>query len=533
MEENRIFPDNWKEVVRGKKVILYNTGVSSLLGGREKRIEKMKWVFQTFKEHPEVVLWWRPHPLELSTLQSMLPELEEQYMAVKQQYIEENIGVLDESVDLNRAIAISDAYYGAWSSVAELYKAAGTPVLYENNYIKEKGRIPTAFVPAAICVKSETIWFIQHNSNKLIGINRETSAVEKIINISCEPPFCNRLYYWIIDIGSGFLLLFGDSGNIYEYEIERDIIKIHKPQKGNFVFSGEAVIEKNSKLLLFPYGGSDIQEYDYKLNTFDKKRFCENKIKIAKCFEMVGSNVYMVGKESNTLYQYNLTKGGTAIVHIGEKDNKYWGVRRAGSYYVLPHIDKEVVTLWNEETGEVIELTEFPEKYTCMKGWAYFDMFERAGKLYVFPAYANMILKIDIETRTITQVFSNVFIHADYNTGSELYSGQIYIYAEKKQQYVYAYSLYKKCWQIFDLDTMEMKEESLFEIREEEHKILLETLLDCNTYSKTFCEWEREEICTLENYIKNLASNYPENNSKKTQADSIGSKIYKMLMNEL
>ena len=83
MEENRIFPDNWKEVVRGKKVILYNTGVSSLLHGQRKRIEKMKWVFQVFKEHPEVVLWWRPHPLELSTLQSMIPELEEQYREVR------------------------------------------------------------------------------------------------------------------------------------------------------------------------------------------------------------------------------------------------------------------------------------------------------------------------------------------------------------------------------------------------------------------------------------------------------------------
>lgn len=33
-----IYPENWKEMIRGKKVILYNTGVSGLLHGQEKQI---------------------------------------------------------------------------------------------------------------------------------------------------------------------------------------------------------------------------------------------------------------------------------------------------------------------------------------------------------------------------------------------------------------------------------------------------------------------------------------------------------------
>lgn len=35
-----IYPENWKEMIRGKKVILYNTGVSGLLHGQEKQIER-------------------------------------------------------------------------------------------------------------------------------------------------------------------------------------------------------------------------------------------------------------------------------------------------------------------------------------------------------------------------------------------------------------------------------------------------------------------------------------------------------------
>lgn len=129
-------------------MILYNTGVSGLLHGREEQIEKMRWVFRVFSKHPEVVLWWRPHPLSLSTLQSMAPELQEKYKVMRQEYIEEVVGILDESADLNRAIAISDAYYGDCSSITTLYQVAKKPVLFENNSIK--GMDEAEFLPIAM-----------------------------------------------------------------------------------------------------------------------------------------------------------------------------------------------------------------------------------------------------------------------------------------------------------------------------------------------------------------------------------------------
>ncbi len=82
-----------------------------------------------FQQHPEIVLWWRPHPLELSTIESMAPDLAQEYVAMRRQYKEKNIGVLDESTDLNRAIAVSDAYYGDWSSVVYLYQAIKTYII--------------------------------------------------------------------------------------------------------------------------------------------------------------------------------------------------------------------------------------------------------------------------------------------------------------------------------------------------------------------------------------------------------------------
>jgi len=532
METDRVFPDNWKEIIQGKKVIFYNSGLSSLLHLREKQIEKMKWVFQVFKEHPEAVLWWRPHPLELSTIQSMIPELEEQYRKVCKQYQEENVGILDESADLNRAIAISDAYYGAESSVTELYKAARKPILYEDSRIRQVE--DTVFLPVSVLIKEKAIWFIQLNSNKLIKMDGTTYEVEKIVSISQEPSFQNRACnYHIVDIGTSLLLLFGNSSQIYDYNIEEDIVKVYKPQKEKFMFCSKIVLVQNDKLLLFPYDDTDILEYDYHFNTMERKRFTQKNVKIGKCYTEIESKVYMADEEDNSLYWYNLANGESDTIHIGQKDNKYWGVKKAGDYFVLPHIDKKAVTLWNVKTGETCELTGFPEGYVCVVGFAYFDMFEKARDVYILPFYANMILKIDVESKTIRQVFANMFFNADYSATSELYSGQTYIYAGKFQQYIYAYSAYKKCWHIFDLDTMEMQETASFVIKKQEHKKLIENILDNITYEKTFCEWERAEICTLENYIENLLCNYSENNMEKRCRKSIGTGIYKTLMNEL
>ena len=40
--------------------------------------------------------------------------------------------IFDDTADMNRAIAISDAYYGDPSSLVELYKKTGKPIMIEN-----------------------------------------------------------------------------------------------------------------------------------------------------------------------------------------------------------------------------------------------------------------------------------------------------------------------------------------------------------------------------------------------------------------
>lgn len=131
-------PQEWKKVIERpdksqKKIILYNTGIAALLNHNEKWVYKIENVLKTFKENKdETALWWRPHPLIESTMKSMRPEVLQKYMTLKQQYIEEGWGIYDSTADVDRAVVASDAYYGDSSSIVELYKQTGKPVIIQN-----------------------------------------------------------------------------------------------------------------------------------------------------------------------------------------------------------------------------------------------------------------------------------------------------------------------------------------------------------------------------------------------------------------
>jgi hypothetical protein len=96
-------------------------------------LDKIKSVLSTFKESKdEVALLWRPHPLMKATLSSMRPRLCDEYEKIVENYISEGWGIYDDTPDNDRAMVLSDAYYGDWSSLVTLYKKTGKPIMIQN-----------------------------------------------------------------------------------------------------------------------------------------------------------------------------------------------------------------------------------------------------------------------------------------------------------------------------------------------------------------------------------------------------------------
>lgn len=116
-----------------KKVVMYGTGLSAVLRYETKLIDKIERTFKFFREKKdEVMLLWRPHPLIPATIISMRPDLYARYMSLIERYKAEDWGIFDDTADLDRAIALSDAYYGDGSSLTKLFQTAKKPVMIEN-----------------------------------------------------------------------------------------------------------------------------------------------------------------------------------------------------------------------------------------------------------------------------------------------------------------------------------------------------------------------------------------------------------------
>lgn len=130
-------PAEWKEMIQNddgskRKIILYNTTVDAALNSSEEFLGKIRRVLSVFEGNRKVVLLWRPHPLLLPTLYSMRPDLYQEMLDIIDIYKKEAKGIFDDTVDIDRAILLSDAYYGDMSSVVTLYRTIGKPIMIQN-----------------------------------------------------------------------------------------------------------------------------------------------------------------------------------------------------------------------------------------------------------------------------------------------------------------------------------------------------------------------------------------------------------------
>lgn len=140
-KENLKLPEEWIKIIKKadgdyKKVVLYNTSVGALLKHDKKMLKKIKTVLKMFEENKEeVVLLWRPHPLMEATIESMRPRLLAEYKRITEEYRNTGWGIYDDSPELDRAIVMSDMYYGDKSSIVQLYHYIGKPVMIQSDFV--------------------------------------------------------------------------------------------------------------------------------------------------------------------------------------------------------------------------------------------------------------------------------------------------------------------------------------------------------------------------------------------------------------
>lgn len=416
---NGKIPINWLQKGKGKKVFLYNTSLSALLHGNDYYIKKMAEVFDFFKKRDDAILLWRPHPLIEETLISMRPDLYQKYQEAKKIFIEEEIGIYDNTPDMYAAIAISDAYYGDYSSMMWLYCETKKPILLQkiDCLMNEKVQLDiTDFVEV-----EDKIYLLANEINSIFVYLKGSEQIKHVgyMDEKIKGTFGSILYYenklYSASYADAIVTVYNIENAIFETISLQGVL----PKNRNRQLSYEKVVLYKSKVFFI---GDNIpgilmlnlsQGSAAVIDTWSKVLYDRyGKVVVPNAYyDTCTENnfLWLTLSVENLVMRFNMETEEYEFYHIGSRKIIYNTIAYDGNYFWLSG-DKahRFIIRWNKEKDEVQYFDHFPEDFAIQKGIEDSMLFGASllnnNKIYFAPICANMIIQIDIITGRIEYV---------------------------------------------------------------------------------------------------------------------------------
>ena len=394
-----------------KKVYFYNTSINGMLGNTRKLLMKMEYVFNVFQGREDACLLWRPHPLLESTFDSMRPQFKGFYDQLKRRFLQEQIGIYDDTPDIEKTIALCDAYIGdSATSVTSLFGLAGKPLFILNNHINSlpkeddwRGEIIKGF-----WAEDTDQWMVTQGNKLYHSPNRDYHY----------SYYCDLSSY---AYGNYYSRALEIDGKVYVCPANaQDILvvangKIEKriPLKNMIERAGAFVGAWNigRYILLLPNDYPYVVKFDTVSGKIDYIDGCQGIFRTdvkgeKRCGgSCVWKNYFLLASPADNRVIF--IDSGTSQVKVLSTNAPKGGGCRAiipdgNDVWLLP-CEGDVITRWNPETGEVREYSGLPEGFRCIhKTYGYVCMerpFSRMAfdkdYVYLSPAWGNMFVRLD------------------------------------------------------------------------------------------------------------------------------------------
>jgi hypothetical protein len=416
-KEDVPLPPEWERIINGRKVILYNTSIGSITEHGEKCLIKIRAVLDLFKNRQDVALWWRPHPLSVSTYKALQPGLANEYEKMVADYKREGWGVLDETADLHRAIAWSDAYYGDISSVMLLYNEAKKPIMIcDASIYKDNDSAP--FFPAFFySLGSEILAFSKHYN--VLFLADDSGSLISLGDFSGEDNCTSNATYYIPAINSHRLYfppLNAHEIGVYSLSNKKfDKVPYDYSPKGtkpSFAFWGAITYGKFVFFTPCRYPAimrlnTETNEIDYYTDWIDSA-WDFNIRKQGMLFLpplVVGNSIWISSYFSNILLEFNMDSQTHIKHNVGKNIYRYSGIAFDGdSYWLCPWFNTHTPLIkWNPGTGEINEFFDIYQY--CDDNQKGFIMCTfSGGYIWLFSQFAEMVLRINIKTHEMLKI---------------------------------------------------------------------------------------------------------------------------------
>lgn len=409
-------PDTWKPLLSGKKVMMLNTSIGCFLQDGQVYLEKIKRICEVLKGRNQVALIWRPHPLLTATIKSMRPYLLDEFINLKEYFIKNQIGVLDETPDITRAVGVSDAYIGEeGTSVIYLFEAAGKPVFILNNYIidqftaEEKRRIHITDITG----NWESMWITTDRYNALFNMKNDVKSIHYVGRVKEQPKWYGA-YPFLTEFEKKLFLSPCFANCPAQYCM--DSCKLELTGDGSMeksAFKGR-VIPYGKRLFYLPFVDGHIAELDTQTGEWNYHTEC-----IQKLWEEAGQDeavrerviwgcavsrkeMWLTATYSNRILRFNMEDGTYSFCSVGDKGNGYSGIAVEERYLWLAEINSGDIIKWDRKSGR-IKTFSMPESFQCWnnvfgRNLPHMDLIDMGKYIVTIPGFSNCMVKLEKKT---------------------------------------------------------------------------------------------------------------------------------------
>lgn len=417
-KEDFTLPSHWREICKGRTVVLYCTTLGDLLAHSldpaekgEQVLDNMRAIFTFFRAHREFALWWRPHPLMRETIRSMRPWMLEAYEAIEYEYIENGWGVYDDTPEVSRAVVCSDMYFGDGSSVFDLYNATGKPCVWQN--LERNHPIASIFR----FVEEQGTWGL-FDSWRSIFYRFDSKTGERREAISLPSPYKGHARYGAFvkhgdDIilcpvlGHDILLWNIRTGSVRE--IGRPLNTYQEEGAGRYTQS----VSYRDSCYFFGVRSNDIVKYDFRTKKithltewFSSWQDClgrgvavdAEKDLFVSC--AVHANLLTLAMASSPfLLVIDMDTDEWKLHCVGRGEEGYQAIDFDGREYWLMRSSHMPLLRWNPVTGTVIEYSShLPLMKHEAEDGAFAFLQCRGDSVYLLPGSGSHVMRIHKET---------------------------------------------------------------------------------------------------------------------------------------
>ncbi|MCL2187591.1 MAG: hypothetical protein FWC16_05860 [Defluviitaleaceae bacterium] len=411
-DNRHTLPPEWTSIIAGRKVILYNTSFNNI-DEENKCITKLRDVLAYFKARTDVALWWRPHPLSTTAIQSMRPELLPQYEQIVTTYRQEGWGIYDNTPELQRAVDMTDGYYGDGGSLVGLCQQMGKLVMKTNLVEINKRRIPNI----RFYVTDAHIWVKSGFYNTIYKIDKDLQYIISSQNMTLHENEAKAIFSANFVESNDCLYFAPTTSEIIIYNmITHTVNKITYKQKTVSMREEEIpflfLVKYEKYIFYIPASYPAIMRLN--TETHEISFFTDWLPAITKHTNMddkfyfgtplvIGEVCWMACWHANMLLSFNMETCKSQEYVVGNDENRYKDLCYDGAFFWLsPRTSKAPILKWHPQKGECAVYSIHNDEIAIDKPFCI--CYYSAGNVWFLPLFASHVYKIDVKSSEMTIV---------------------------------------------------------------------------------------------------------------------------------